>query len=183
LKWHVLKLQSRFARRLGQSLHAPVIQVTAPVEYDLLHALGLRPLGDQLADRLRPRHVAAGLESRRLLDRRSRNQRVPLAVVDHLGVDVGYAPKDSEARTLLASLDLLPDARMNAPANVVFRNLLDHLPFAPAPVLPAFLRSASPVKRTPLFLYGSGLRSARMFAATCPIICLSCPVSTRCVCL
>src|SRR3989449_4774077 len=55
-----LKLQSRLAGRFGQSLHAPVIQVTAPVEYDLLHALGLRPLGDQLADRLRPRHFAAG---------------------------------------------------------------------------------------------------------------------------
>src|SRR6266849_9246704 len=29
-----LKLQSRFARRVGQSLDTSVIQVTAPVEYD-----------------------------------------------------------------------------------------------------------------------------------------------------
>src|SRR5271154_4294447 len=46
--------------------------------------------------------------------------------------------------------------------------------FAPAPaVLPAFLRSTSPVYRTPLFLYGSGGRNERMLAATCPTICLS----------
>src|SRR5438093_4099167 len=34
-----LKLQSRFARRFGQCLHAAVIQVTAPVEYHFLYAL------------------------------------------------------------------------------------------------------------------------------------------------
>src|SRR5436190_21757610 len=63
-----LKLQSCFTRRFGQCLHAAVIQVTAPVEYHFLYAFRLRPLGDELADRLGAGHVAAGLEARRLLD-------------------------------------------------------------------------------------------------------------------
>src|SRR5882762_9302177 len=153
-----LKLQSRFARRVSQSLDTSVIQVTAPVEHDRFQALGLGPVRDQLADRLGPGHVAAARNAGRLLDRGSRNQGLALAVVDDLNVNIGHAAKNRQARTRVRSLDLAADTRMNPPANVVFGNLLDHLaPLAPAPVLPAFLRSDSPVYRTPLFLYGSGL--------------------------
>src|SRR5438552_17676499 len=49
-----LKLQSRFTRRVGQSLHAAVIQVTATVEYYRFQSLGLGALGDQLAYGLGP---------------------------------------------------------------------------------------------------------------------------------
>ncbi len=39
--------------------------------------------------------------------------------------------------------------------------------------LPALRRSCSPTNLIPLPLYGSGLRSERIFAATCPMSCLS----------
>src|SRR5207342_2619785 len=43
------------------------------------------------------------------------------------------------------------------------------------PAFPALRRTTSPSYRTPLPLYGSGLRSLRMFAATSPTCCLSMP--------
>src|SRR5439155_12288066 len=43
------------------------------------------------------------------------------------------------------------------------------------PVFPALRRMTSPWYRTPLPLYGSGLRSLRMLAATSPTFCLSMP--------
>src|ERR1700716_3246663 len=169
----VLKLQSRFARRFGQCLHAAVIQVTTPVEHHSFMAGCLSTLGDQLADGFCTGDIAAGLEAGRFLVRGGGHQRMPLAGVDDLRVNTGHAAEHSQTRPILRALDLAPDARVDTPANIVFRNLLDHLAFAPAPVLPAFFRSTSPVYRTPLFLYGSGLRKARMFAATWPTICLS----------
>src|SRR5579872_6065391 len=148
----VLKLQSRFTRRFSQCLDASVIQVTTPVEHHLLMASRLSPFGDELADGFRPGDIAPGLEACRFFVRSSRYQRMSLAVVDDLRVNVGHAAKHSQARPVLRSLDLAADARMDTAADIVFRNLLDHLAFAPAPVLPAFLRSTSPVYRTPLFL-------------------------------
>src|SRR5260370_714504 len=64
-----LKLQSRFARRVSQSLATSVIQVTAPVEHDRFQALGLGPLRDQLSNRLGPGHIAAARDTGRLLVR------------------------------------------------------------------------------------------------------------------
>ena len=46
----VLELQTGFAGCIGQRLDAAVVQVSATVEDDLLDALLLRALGDQLAD-------------------------------------------------------------------------------------------------------------------------------------
>src|SRR4029450_3754099 len=54
-----LKLQSRFARRVGQSLDTSVIQVTTPVEHDRLQTLRLGPFRDQLADRFGPGDIAS----------------------------------------------------------------------------------------------------------------------------
>jgi hypothetical protein len=45
-----LEIQTGFARRIGQSLDAAVIQIAAAIEDHLLDALLLRALGDQLAD-------------------------------------------------------------------------------------------------------------------------------------
>src|SRR2546426_3127323 len=59
-----LKLQSRFARRVSQSLDTSVIQVTAPVEYDRFQALRLGPFRDQLADRSEERRVGKECRSR-----------------------------------------------------------------------------------------------------------------------
>src|SRR6266702_619568 len=61
-----LKLQSRFASRVGQRLDTAVIEVAAAVEHDFLESLGLGPLGDQLSDHLGPGHVAAALGAGRL---------------------------------------------------------------------------------------------------------------------
>src|SRR6266705_755859 len=49
------------------------------------------------------------------------------------------------------------------------------------PAFPALRRICSPAYRTPLPLYGSGLRSLRMFAATSPTCCLSMPSTTNLV--
>src|SRR5580692_9022179 len=57
------------------------------------------------------------------------------------------------------------------------------LDFAPAmtylPAFPTLRRICSPWYRTPLPLYGSGLRSLRMLAATSPTCCLSIPSTTN----
>ena len=56
LIWHVVsELQSGLAGRVGDGGHPAVVQETAPVEDDLADAGGLGPLGDQAADRRRPR--------------------------------------------------------------------------------------------------------------------------------
>ena len=47
------------------------------------------------------------------------------------------------------------------------------------PVFPALRRMTSPWYRTPLPLYGSGLRSLRMFAETSPTSCLSMPATLK----
>ena len=54
-----LELQSCFTGRIGQRLHAAVIQISAAVEHHLLDALFLGALGQQLADFLGAGDVAA----------------------------------------------------------------------------------------------------------------------------
>src|SRR5580704_1413530 len=103
-----LKLQSCFARRVGQCLHAAVIQVTTPVEHNFFMTRRLGPLGDQLADGLRAGDIAATLEAGGLLVRSSRHQRMSLAIVDDLRVNIRHAAEHSEARPLLRALDLAP---------------------------------------------------------------------------
>src|SRR5262245_6763721 len=141
-----LKLQSRFARRVGEGFDTAVIQVTAPVEHGFLQILGLSAFGDQLANGPRPGDIAAALHAGRLVDRRSRHQRMAFSVVDNLRVDICHAAENSQAGALFRSFDLAPDSHMDPPTDIVFGNLLYHLaPFAPAPVLPAFFRNTSPV--------------------------------------
>src|SRR3981081_3260657 len=77
-----LKLQSCFARGVGQCLHAAVIQVTTPVEHHLLVTRRLGPLGDELADGFRPGDIAAAFEPGCFLVRCGRHQRMPLAVIN-----------------------------------------------------------------------------------------------------
>src|SRR5262249_14282884 len=71
-------------------LDPAVIEVCAAVEHDVLDALRGRPLGEQLPDRLGGVDVCSGLERRTqvLLDRRGRDQRLALVVVDDLRIDV-----------------------------------------------------------------------------------------------
>src|SRR5579862_4581409 len=49
-----LELQARFTRRVGNRLHAPVIQESVAIKHDARDALLLQPLGDGAADGLGP---------------------------------------------------------------------------------------------------------------------------------
>src|SRR5262245_2043980 len=85
------ELQASFTRRVGDCLHAPVIQKSVAIEHHALHALSDETFGDRLADRLRAGDVAAArlLRKRRLdrgLDGGSRSDRLPIRVVDHLHI-------------------------------------------------------------------------------------------------
>src|SRR5208282_4870523 len=84
------EIEPALARGLRQGLDAAVIEVSAAVEHDVLDALLLRALGDELAHRLRRVDAGAGLQAfpRRLLDRGGRSDRDALIVIDHLRIDV-----------------------------------------------------------------------------------------------
>src|SRR5437016_7330246 len=92
-----LKLQSCFARGIGQRLDASMILKAAAVEDHTLDAFFLGALGHQLADGFGGGHVAAfGLGT--LGDARCRHQRIAFAIIDDLGVDMGLAAKHRQAR-------------------------------------------------------------------------------------
>ena len=55
-----LKVQTALARRLGQSLDAPMIKIAAPVENHGFDTGGFSPFGDQLADFRRGSHIGSG---------------------------------------------------------------------------------------------------------------------------
>src|ERR1700733_1718434 len=94
----ILEFQPRFASRFGQRLHAAVILIPAPIEHHRFNAFVLGAFGHQLADFLRPDHVAAVLAV--LLGRPGRHHRVTLGVVDHLRVNVLHAAEHRQARPL-----------------------------------------------------------------------------------
>src|SRR6185437_6836344 len=84
------EIQPALAGGVGQGLDPAMKQIAAAVEHDVLDAFFLRPLRDQLADRLRRVDAGAGLELAAgvFFDRRRRGQRDAGIVVDQLGVDV-----------------------------------------------------------------------------------------------
>src|SRR5712691_2145845 len=84
------EFQPALARGIRESLDAAVIEIAAAVEHHVLDALCRRPLGDELADRLRGRDIGAGLEARAhvLFERGSARERLAFEVVDHLRIDV-----------------------------------------------------------------------------------------------
>src|SRR5262245_18875443 len=105
LKSNMSELQPCFARRVGDRLHAAVVQEAAAVEHHAADALGLQPLGDGLADRLGAAQVAGlravrELRLQRRLGRRGRHYRGARVVVDHLCVDVRHAAEHRQARPL-----------------------------------------------------------------------------------
>ena len=93
-----LETQSAFACGFRQSSYSTVIEVAAPVEYDILDALLLRALGDELADGLGGRDAGAGLEplQRRLFQRRRRDERGAAIVIDDLRVNMFRRAKYAE---------------------------------------------------------------------------------------
>src|SRR3546814_10955223 len=98
-----LKLQSAFARGIGESLHAAVEQETATVENYLGDAGGLRALGDPAAHILRGLGGRAGslgalLALAVLVQGRRGGDGAPLAVVDALGLNVPARAMDQIGR-------------------------------------------------------------------------------------
>src|SRR5579859_1090888 len=114
------KLQSRFSSRVGQGLHAPVIYVAAPIEYDFGHAFGLSALGDHFADGFRRRHITASSPVFLLaFGRAGGNQRLAVKVVNDLHVNVIKRAVHVKPRALRRSLHLLADAIVHVAALLV----------------------------------------------------------------
>src|SRR5580698_342037 len=138
-----LKLQSGFPCRVRQGLDAAVVDIAAPIEHYLLNSLFLGSPGNDLADGLGRRQVAT-LGAVSLFDGGSGNQREAVGIVDYLHIDIGQAAEHRQTRPLRGAAHLVADALVNALADLVFLSFMDHY-FAPAPVLPSFLRNGSPV--------------------------------------
>src|SRR4051794_11483056 len=87
-----LKLQPRFAGRIGQRLDTAMIKIAAAIEYHSVDALGFGAFGHPLADFLRRRHIAAGFGGlEMLLDRACGHHGDALRIVDYLRVDMSHA--------------------------------------------------------------------------------------------
>src|SRR5579859_2762386 len=174
-----LKLQSGFARGVGQGLDSSVIEEAAAIEDHCVHARGLRLRRDRLADFLGLGHaVARGLQ----LDGRRRAQGAAGRVVDQLRVKVVEAAKHCQPRALRGAGDV--DTHALVPLRTVDLAVcsLDHaVVLAPLPALPGLRRIFSPRYITPLPLYGSGGRIARMLAATCPTSSIEMPLTENLV--
>src|SRR5262249_2409006 len=130
-------------------LDAPVKEVAAAIEHDVLDALGRGALRDELADRLGCGNVGARFQAgaQFLVQRGGGRDRLPLSVVDHLRIDVlagamhgeprppaGLEP-EAPAYTRLAPLDLitqrlhrpLPSLLLAFLAEDVFARIFDAL--------------------------------------------------------
>src|SRR5437870_10095381 len=178
-----LKSQSASAGRVGKRLHPPMVPVASAVDHPPLDPAGLGLLREERADRLRRGNVAAGrvLGPERLAAAVGGEERPPRVVVDELRIDMVEAPEHGEAGPRRGPAQVAPDP----PVPQVARRpplLRDH--FAPAPAfLPTLRRTTSSEHLLPLPLYGSGLRSMRIFAAVSPSRALSAPRSVISVCL
>src|SRR5437867_1387860 len=145
-----LKHQAAGARRIGERLHASVIHVAAAIEHHALDALRLGLLGQELADELGGRDVAAlrlaGAED--LAPAVHRQERPPRVVVDQLRIDVVQAAEHRQSRPPRGAAyeppqPLMPDVARRPSF------LRDH--FAPAPAfLPTFRRTTSSAYLMPL---------------------------------
>src|SRR5690349_13892416 len=143
-----LKLQSRLTRRVGQRLYAAMILISAAIEHHAGNAFVFRALRHGLADPLRAFYVAA-FTTQIFFCRCRGSKGVSLLIVDHLRINMIQTAENGEPRPFLRSRHAAPNTLVNTSSNFVSTSLRHYLP--PAPVLPAFLRSTSPVSRTPLF--------------------------------
>src|SRR6478735_8173294 len=161
------ELQAGAAGAVGQGRNAAVVLVAAAIKNNGDHAGGLRPLGDQLADLARlGRLVALDGAQVRLQGGRGR-QSLADGIVDQLDGDVPAGPVDHQPGPGGRADDLLaqPEVPAGACRGTRLRNVGSH---GHLPVFPTLRRTTSPAYRTPLPLYGSGLRNLRMLAATSP---------------
>src|SRR4051812_30676497 len=103
LEARCLEAQPAFASGISQRLDATVVQILPTIENHFLDAILDGALGQQLAHGLRRVHVRTGLAAipQRLLQRRSRRQRLALQVVDDLRVDVLRRTEHRQTRTTI----------------------------------------------------------------------------------
>src|SRR3954470_3177960 len=175
--------QAALTGAVGHRGHPAVVAVAAAVEDDRVDAGRAGPLRDALADLAGLRRLVAVEDAQVRLHRGGVGQGMALRVVDDLGHDVPGGTGDDEARALrragqaLAHPQVPPLARgVRALARTAAAALdADRHFFLPA--FPTLRRICSPAYRTPLPLYGSGLRSLRRLAAPSPTSCLSMPLT------
>src|SRR5688572_12374239 len=123
-----------------------MVEIPATIERHLRDTLFLRALRDQLTEILRAGDVAAHLHRTVLFRRRGRRHGLAFAVVDHLRVNMLDAAEYSQTRALGSALHLGANTLVNAGSALASFYLSDPYFLPPAaPVLPCFLRSASPV--------------------------------------
>src|SRR3954471_11865275 len=175
--------EAALAGAVGDRRDPAVVAVAAAVEDNRVDAGRAGPLGDALADLAGLGGLVAVEGAQVGLHRRGVGQRVTLSVVDDLGHDVPRGAGDDEAWTLRRAGDVLAHPQVAAPTCGV-RALarataaaLDADRHFFLPAFPTLRRICSPAYRTPLPLYGSGLRSLRRLAATSPTCCLSMPLT------
>src|SRR3954454_3150239 len=187
------EVQPALAGTVGQSRDAPGVPVATTVEHDRGDAGGLGPLGDQGADLAGQGGLVAVRALQAGVHRRRAGQGAAHGVVHDLDVDVPGAALDDQARTLRRATDPLAQPVVAAQPRDAARGadvgahglvhpgtllglgcLCHHLP-----VFPTLRLTTSPWYRTPLPLYGSGLRILRILAETSPTCCLSMPLTRR----
>lgn len=94
-----LELESGFPSRRGQSRYPTVIQVTGTVKHNRRDSHFKSPLRNRGSHKLRRGDIAAGSLELRLdvrLHSAGLNHRVPLGIVDNLGIDVVIAPENAQ---------------------------------------------------------------------------------------
>src|SRR5262249_23349454 len=164
-----LELEAGLAGRLGQRLHAAVVEETVAVEDDLLDLPRARDLRDRPPHAPRRLDVAARRATLAHARRRLREAggRAPGLAVDELRVDVLAAAVARDPRPVAARDPPHPPGLSRpVPPLLLVSDLAPHdRPQAPAPALPTLRRTCSPRYRMPLPLYGSGGRIARRSAA------------------
>src|SRR5262245_6177969 len=162
------ELEAGRARRLGERLHAPVVEEAVALEHDFRDLELLGQLGDRRADLLRRLDVAGGGAGEGLGARRDRAERAPVRR-DELGVDVLRRAVHGEARPVGVrdlSRNPLPTRLVRTELGVP--DLPSHARPQPPAALPALRLTRSPTWRMPLPLYGSGGRIRRTSDANCP---------------
>src|SRR5699024_2577368 len=171
--------ETGLAGAVGQRRDPTVVLVAGAVQDHVLHPGGLRTLGETGADLLGLRRLVAVGGTQVGLHRGGRGHGPAGGIVDHLGEDVTRRAGEHQPRTLRRPLDLLAHTHLAAAAGRSLagrslawrqRDFHGHLP-----AFPALRRMCSPAYLMPLPLYGSGLRSLRIVAATSPTACLSMP--------
>src|SRR6185503_7709948 len=110
---HFVLVQASRAGRVGQGFHAPVVQITAPIEHDLFDTLGDRTLGDRGADTASGVEIPTARTTQVFLGGGSGNDCLAESIVDHLRVNVIQAAIDRESRSFRVAFNFPANPRVN----------------------------------------------------------------------